>query len=324
MSARPDLSRWTPVAIDVNGAQPSIDWCDMRGERFGDPFFGQTVARLTDGAGARPVVRTPLSALAEFDGEPSLDPSGLVFHIGRCGSTLVARLLGLVSGVLAVREPQPINSLLEAEASHLDEAQRVETLRLLVRALGRVRFGDERRFILKLSSWNVCSARLFLRAFPGVPVAWIQRRPVEVMASMMKAPPGWLALRNRPLAAARMFGVEPGELTGVDGFEFAARLLAAMFDGAEQLDACVVDYLDLPGAVPDVIAPHFGISLDESDRAAMADLARYHAKAMEPVPFSDDSAQKRAVPERALAVSSALLEGRYGRLDDRRVTSHGH
>lgn len=318
MGAASDFSGWTPVALRLDGEEPGIDWCDLRGERFSDPFFGQTVARLATPAGSRPVVRTPLTVLAELDGEPALDPCGFIFHVGRCGSTLVSRLLGLVSGVLAVREPQAINTLLEWGAPSLDESEQVRILRLLVRALGRIRFGDEACFVLKLSSWNVCKARLFQQAFPGVPSLWVQRRPVEVMASMMKAPPGWLGLRDRPQAAAQLFGARPGELTGVDGFEFAARLLACMFDGANALDARVIDYIDLPDAVADLVAPYFGIELTEHDRTAMAEQARYHAKAAGNVPYADDSVQKRAVPERAQAVSAALLEERYARLDSRR------
>ena len=37
----------------------------------------------------------------------------------------------------------------------------------LVRALGRKRFGDERHYVLKLSSWNVHALALFRRAFPA-------------------------------------------------------------------------------------------------------------------------------------------------------------
>lgn len=314
-----DLARWTPVAFHPGVPESCIDWCDMTGERFADPFFHETVARLTKGTGERPVVRTPLAALTELDGAPSLDPCGLVFHMGRCGSTLVGRLLSLVPGVVAVREPTPINNLLEAGPASMDESERVRILRLLVRALGRVRFGDERSYVLKLSSWNVCHASLFRRAFPGVPMVWVQRRPLEVLASMIEGPPGWLALRDRPAQVAHQFGLDPARLPGrMDGFEFAGRLVAAMLDAALATDACIVDYDELPDAVPDIVAPHFGIACSAGDRAAMEELARYHAKRADAVPFTDDTERKHTVPDRAVAVASSLLEERYSRLNERR------
>ena len=148
----PDLTRWTPFALNLGNTESSIDWCDMTGERYSEPFFEETVSRLAKGINARPVVRTPLSMLYELDKEPSLEPCGIVFHMGRCGSTLLARQLGLVSGVVSVREPQIINTLLGANSELIDSSSQAQILRLLARALGRVRFGDERYFVLKLSS----------------------------------------------------------------------------------------------------------------------------------------------------------------------------
>jgi hypothetical protein len=319
MPQSPDLARWTPVAVNLDGAEPSVDWCDMSGERFTDPFFDQSVARFMSSGKGRSIVRTPLSALHDLDQARSLDPCGFIFHVGRCGSTLVSRLLGLVPGVIAVREPRPINNLLEADLERLDEAEQVRLLRSLIRALGRVRFGDERHFVLKLSSWNIRKAALFREAFPKVPMVWLQRRPLEVLASMFVDPPGWLALRNQPAKAAQFFGLDPAAVIRMDGFEFAAQLLASMFDAATEFDLEIVDYDDLPRAVTDVVAPLFGITFSAADRLLMEEQARYHAKSANAVPFSDDSERKRSAPERAVAVSSALLDPRYGLLNDRRL-----
>jgi hypothetical protein len=264
------------------------------------------------------VVRTPLAVLHELNQAPSLEPCGFIFHIGRCGSTLVSRLLGLAPGVVAVREALPVNNLLEADPGRIDEAEQVRALRSLIRALGRVRFGDERHFVLKLSSWNIRKADLLHAAFPGTPLLWLQRRPLEVLASMFTEPPGWLALRNHPAKAAQFFGLELEAVKRMDGFEFAAHLLAAMFDAAAAADPAVIDYNDLPDAVAEVVAPLFGIALSADDRAAMAEQARYHAKSAAAVPFTDDSERKRRVPGRAAAVCAALLDQRYELLNDRR------
>jgi hypothetical protein len=324
MPSIPELAHWTPVALNLNDPEPGIDWCDMRGERFTDPFFDHTVARLVNNGAGRPVVRTPLDALLELDAAPSLEPSGFVFHMGRCGSTLVGRLLGMLPGVVAVLEPRPINNLLEAYPTRLNEEAQIQILQLLVRALGRVRFGDERRLVLKLSSWNIRKAALFRRAFPEVPMVWVQRRPVEVMASMLKDPPAWLALRNHPAQAAHFFGVDPAVVTRVDGFEFAARLLASMLDAAAESDVCIIDYDDLPGAVADIVAPLFGIDINARDRAMLEEQARYHSKTAGAVPFTDDSERKRAVPDRVKDVSSSLLDERYSLLNTRRVEQRAH
>jgi hypothetical protein len=269
-----DLAAWTPVALHLN--PPSIDWCDLRGARFAEPFLDQTVERLV--AEGRALARTDLDALLALDSAPSLEPDGIVLHLSRCGSTLVSRLLATVPGVLVVAEPAPLNTLLQADPARIDRAARIRVLRLLARALGRIRFGDERRYVLKLSSWNVRRADLLLQAFPAAKFAWVQREPAEVMASLLAEPPGWLALHARPRVAEHLFGIPPDETAALDRVAFAARALGAMLAAAADLPGPVVDYRDLPAAVWTRVAPSFGIGLDEEAVARMQQESRFDAK----------------------------------------------
>ena len=107
-----ELARWTPIRFDLSGAAPVVDWADLSEERFVEPFFDQTVARWASGPRARPLVRTGLEALVALDNEPSLEPAGMIFHLSRCGSTLVSRLLGTLPGAVVLAEPSPLNALL--------------------------------------------------------------------------------------------------------------------------------------------------------------------------------------------------------------------
>src|SRR5580693_7060641 len=134
-----DLARWTPVRLDVSGPAPTVYWADLSAERFAEPFFDQTVARWARGPRARPLVKTGLEALAALDGGPSLEPAGMIFHLSRCGSTLVSRLLGTLPGVVVVNEPAPLNTLLGLGPDRVDEAALAGVVRLVVRALGRCR-----------------------------------------------------------------------------------------------------------------------------------------------------------------------------------------
>ncbi len=119
-----DLARWTPVRLDFSGPAPAVYWADLSAERFVEPFFDQTVTRWASGPTARPLVRTGLEALVALDGEPSLEPAGIIFHLSRCGSTLVSRLLGTLPGVVVLAEPGPLNSILGLD--RVDEATLVK------------------------------------------------------------------------------------------------------------------------------------------------------------------------------------------------------
>src|SRR6202051_1333175 len=189
-----DLARWTPVRLDFSGSAPAVDWADLSAERFAEPFFDQTVARWASGPRARPVVRTGLEALVALDSEPSREPAGMIFPLSRCGSTLVSRLLGTLPGVVVVAEPAPLNAVLGLDPDRIDDATLAQLVRLVVRALGRYRHGDERRFVLKCTSWNVRRQAVLAAAFPETPWIWVQRDPARVLASLFANPPGWLGL----------------------------------------------------------------------------------------------------------------------------------
>ena len=200
-----DLARWTPVRLDFSGPAPAVYWADLSAERFVEPFFDQTVARWASGPSARPLVKTGLEALGALDGEPSLEPAGMIFHLSRCGSTLVSRLLGTLPGVVVIAEPAPLNALLGLDPDRVDDAALAKIVRLLVRALGRCRHGDERRLVLKCTSWNIRRRAVLAAAFPETPWIWVQRDPARVLASLLAEPPGWLGLQAAPRSGRAAF-----------------------------------------------------------------------------------------------------------------------
>jgi hypothetical protein len=306
-----DLAGWTPIRLVLQPPEPVLEWCDLRGLRFEEPFFDQTVARWTGGAAPRPIIRTTLQELAALDGERSLDPAGFIFHMSRCGSTLVSRLLSTLPGMIVVSEPGPINSLLEADPERVHDAARVTVLRLLIRALGRIRHGDETGYVVKLSSWNVRLLPLFRRAFPDTPRIWVQRRPAEVMASILAGPPGWMRLRNDPRRAEYLFGLDPAAVAGMAAEEFCARALAAMLAAwrheAEERDL-VLDYRDLPGAIRDRVVPFLGLMPSEGDFARMVDEARFYAKDPAKRIFTGNAG---AIPEPIGALARELVDPVY-------------
>jgi len=285
-----DLARWTPVRLDFSGPTPVVYWADLTSERFVDPFLDQTVARWASGPNARPPVRTGLEALAALDSEPSLEPTGMIFHLSRCGSTVASRLLGTLPGVLVLAEPAPLNTLLGLDADGVDEAGLVAAVRLVVRALGRCRHGHERRLVLKCSSWNIRRRAILTAAFPETPWVWVQRDPAQVLASLLAKPPGWLGRREPPQRAIRRFGLDPAAVPAMTRPEFAARALGAMLEAAaiDPAQRLCIDYQELPDAVWQRVAPHFGLETDTAAIARMTAESRLYAKDPAPRIFTGE------------------------------------
>jgi hypothetical protein len=290
-----DLAQWTPIRFNLSTSTPTVDWADLSAERFVEPFFDQTVGRWSVGPRAQPLVRTGLDALVALDGEPSLDPAGLIFHFSRCGSTLVSRLLATMPRVVMIAEPSPLNALLALDPARVDGATLVRVVRLLVRALGRRRHGDEQHLVLKCTSWNIRRQEILTAAFPNTPWAWVQRDPVQVVASLLAKPPGWLGYQVPPVQTALRFGIDPALMPTMTREEFAARALGSMlFSAATGPPRRIcVDHAELPSAVWQRVAPHFGIEIDSSAIERMTEQSRYYSKESEPQQFSGRESEAR-------------------------------
>jgi hypothetical protein len=275
-----DLAGWTPVRVNGNG-EPLIEWRWLGDARFRQPFFIQTV----DEALQRPFSllfsqETPIETLAGL--APGPDPSGLVLHVSRCGSTLVTQMLATEPARLVLSEPLPVDGILRAHAS-VD--QRARWLRMVVGALGRA--GDTGRgYVLKLDAWAACDLDVVRVAFPDTPWIFLHRDPLEVLASHLRQRgahmvPGALA--------PELFGLDRAMLAAMTPEEYMARVFAAICRGAlthRDEKALFLDYRALPGAVDDVL-DWFGLDANDDERERMNTVAHLNAKNPR-LPFTRD------------------------------------
>ncbi|HTZ77117.1 MAG TPA: hypothetical protein VMC10_04385 [Stellaceae bacterium] len=319
------LAGWTPVFAAIQAGELMVDWGDLGDLRFSDPFFDQTVERWAGGNPPPELRRTGAEALEALDGEPSLDPDGIICHLSRCGSTLLSRQLASVPGMVVASEPGPINALLLQGAGQWPPARLAEALRLMVRAIGRRRHGDERHFVLKLSSWNIRQLTIFRRAFPGIPVVWVQRAPLAVATSLLDAPAGWMQPGQSAAMADAVFGPALPALAAPD--DLCLRALAALLTAAREAAHTgrflAVDYRELPAAAWSRVAPFLNLPLDATVVARMVEEARYDAKEPGRRPFAGSA--KRAVPNRVRALVARHLTPLYeevgGLADSAKVAS---
>lgn len=279
-----DVADWMPWRLSPGPDGPVVEWVHTAGVSFDDPFFDQTLQRalrhpfrLLFGA------RTRLGDIAADTARaPALPVAGVVLHLSRCGSTLVAQVLDALPRLLVLSEPGAVDAALRlAAAAHpLPDRSVVGPahVRGVIDALARARHADHAACVLKLDAWAVIDLPVLRAALPGVPWVFVHRDGAAVLAShhlsrgahvlpgVMPSPwPTW----------------DPGLPPGLDPDEHAARVLAAIGRAALDHagpDGLFVDHADLPGAVADVIAPHFGLTIDAADRTAMAEAGRRDAK----------------------------------------------
>ncbi|MEJ0026250.1 MAG: hypothetical protein WDN01_09500 [Rhizomicrobium sp.] len=307
------LAGWLPVNIVAANNQICVDWAYFGEGPLAEPFFEDSARRAL----RRPInrlarYRTPLAELAGLvERQDALPPSGFIFHMSRCGSTLAAQMLASDRRNVVISEAAPLDAVVRLDFGRLPRAP---LLSAMVRALGRRRSAVQERYFIKLDSWHTLALPLFRLVFPDVPWVFLYRRPADVLASQMSE----RGIQTVP-------GILPPELFGLtaaddrDPADYCARVLRrtceAAIDPYARGGGLLVNYDELPEAVWTRMLPHFGVDVDTEDRARLAEAAAFDAKAPN-MPYAGPAPTKRqALTPEVQATAAHVLGDVYRRLE---------
>jgi hypothetical protein len=319
-----DLAGWVPLRIDWRDSGPVVDWGFLGTRRFTDPFFAQTIY---------PCVRHPadllfrhqtaLDDLGEIvESQPGLRPTGFIFHMSRCGSTLISQMLAAAPENIVLSEAGPIDDILRGHFRNSDitEERRVQWLQWLLGVLARRRHPAERNVFLKFDCWHVMFLPLIRRAFPDVPWIFLYREPLEVMASAQKQLGGQMI---PGVLEPGLFGWDAATVSRMTLYEYAARVLAKICEAAlAQAQAShgkLVNYRQLPASIWPALMEYWKVEFSAEETVRMLGAAQMNAK--NPVlPFEADSQAKRdAVTEESRALTQQWLDRVYQQLESQRL-----
>ena len=303
------LAGWIPIRIYWLESRPLVDWCWVGKRRYAEPFLDHTVdvcLRLPFANLCRP--QTPIDLLRERHAiDPGLQPTGFIFHMSRCGSTLLSQTLAALPKNVVISEAGSIDLVLRAKFRHptLTDEDRACWLQWLVSALAQRTNGDEEFLFIKFDSWSILDFPLIRRAFPKVPWIFLYRDPVEVLVSQ-------LTHRGAHMVPG---GIEP-ELFGIgndDVFtmrpeEYCARVLGSICEAAlrhhQSSPGLMVNYRQLPNAMWTEVTKFFGVDVSVTDLEAFRRAATRDAK--NPLlEFESDSQVKQTKANDAVRLASA-------------------
>jgi hypothetical protein len=275
--AAAQLHAWTPVRVRLRTGE--IDWA-LVDAPLGEPFFEQSA----DLAMQHPFNlafgrRTSLAVLGALHAPaPGIAPAGFVFHMSRCGSTLVAQMLAQLAATVVLSEPQPLDALLRLRGRGVDDETLIGWFRAMLSALAQPRNG-ERQLFVKFHAWHVLELPFIARAFPNVPWTFVFREPRAVLRSQIKS-----------LGAEAILGTIDPAYLGLDyaaghampSDEYAARVVGAFCAAALRYAgtgrSAFVEYASLPDAVFSEVLPFFGVRAGDAEAARMRDAARLDTK----------------------------------------------
>lgn len=265
------LKNWYPITIDRNTKQ--VFWRDLGIMRFTAPFFHMTLANQS--REEQRTCITNLLALAEF--RDSIAPSAFIFHISRCGSTLITQMLSDLAHCIVLSEPPILDAFFRTHRSGNEND--LEVFRQLINVLGQKRFPEERHLIIKFDCWHIANINFVRRAFPNVPIIFLYRNPHHVLTShqRQRGPqmiPNFIDMVN--------LQIDSRHLPDSDFDAYTAQLLDQFFIEAikesKKNKLNLVNYNQLPKIVWEKLLSEFQINCSMTQLNQMQQRSQFHSK----------------------------------------------
>ncbi len=327
MLAHPsDLSGWLPIALALRRQASTVTWMECGARPLREPFFHHTIRALR-AAGDPRERQTSLDTLeAAANAMDAVPVAGFIFHLSHCGSTLVANAARAANGAVVLSEAEPLSRLfspyrigLWPYTADAWASARDRLLCALTRVYAQRRAGDERRLIVKLTSWNLLSASVVRRLWPEVPTLIVIRDPVEVLVSTASQPTMWMRLKDCPVEAAMLFGWPIAEIREMSRAEYGARAIAALCDAALAIvgPGCqVVDYQQIDTRVLRDLSAWFNGPLTPDEEHRVEQAAQVYSKDpfLRRRPADDRDAKQRSASPEIRAAVERWARGPYEQL----------
>jgi len=312
-----------PLAIDPRG-DGSIIWADLGDAPFKEWQYIFTIKSLAEAGRITSAFRSSMDVLRQDQlFEDSLDPSGFIFHISRCGSTLFAKSLAQLDENIVINQGAPLQHGFWAYLTGdwrkpvSADAASLQMFRNLIRVMTRPRVPGVERAFVKFISWNVLYADFIQVAFPNVPTVFLYRSPSEVIASVKKATTAALTARGS-LKGSFISDLSVGAQQVLSDTEYLAHCYAHYFKVVETASSSNISCFEYPEItaenLPFLLRKGFNYCPTNTQLAAMRKQFLFHSKDdSQAKRFADDSREKRAAVD---AIDTALIEALCGKFVD--------
>ncbi|MFZ6746073.1 sulfotransferase [Undibacterium sp. JH2W] len=270
------MQGWFPVAIDTSTGD--LCWRHVGLHRFLESFFLDTLNQQN--REQRQLCQTPLSLLSEqVQDLTQVGPTAFIFHVSRCGSTLLTQMLASLPQCIVMSEPPVIDAFFRYHHAHHDLPGAVSIFRHLIAALGQKRHMEERHFFIKFDSWHLPWVDFVRSAYPDIPIVFLYREPAAVLAShrRQRGPqmiPGLLNTSRLKPDAQHML---PGDFD-----LYAASVLSSMFRSADEhaltANLILLNYPQLPGILWEELLALFQIECEDREMQKLKARSGLHSK----------------------------------------------
>jgi hypothetical protein len=167
------------------------DWLYLGKKRFTEPFFEETMTacRNANTKHRRYKILSDLDWMVERSAEMSSIPlTAIVFHVSRCGSTLLSQLLAADEKNIVLSEVPFLDDMLRLPYQRMDivKAKAADYFKAALAFYGQQRTNGQERLFIKADCWHLHFYEELRIIFPTVPFFLLFRDPMAVLQSQQK------------------------------------------------------------------------------------------------------------------------------------------
>jgi hypothetical protein len=198
-----------PITIIPSAEKYNVAWLNVEDYQFTEWKFKASIKNFTANQSKKQAFTADIQLLASDEIlTDCLYPSGFIFHVSKCGSTLLAKALAQAREHIVMTEASPLHENLwryltnNWQAPVNLSAENLALIKNLILSMGRRRTAEQQAYFIKFRSWNTVFFDIITRIFPDVPCLFLYRDPNEVLVSSLHKPPeGQLRLKGTAAAA---------------------------------------------------------------------------------------------------------------------------
>lgn len=183
------LQNWVPYQLKTEEGEERCRWLYLADKTFTEPFFDETILHCRNNLPLNrklPVLSSPEMLTAWSAGLDTCRPAALIFHVSRCGSTLLSQFFSQWPGSVVLSEVPFVDALLRRAFFSAWQTDKEEQALAALRLYSRPRQGNDRRCFIKTDSWHLHFHEFWKRHFPDTPRLFLYRHPAEVIRSQQK------------------------------------------------------------------------------------------------------------------------------------------
>ncbi len=285
------VKNWIPVKLYPEDDDLLCRWLYVGNKDFTEPFFDDTIAtchKLPENGFLQKRLSSTAVLTEQVKEIEVIEPTAFIFHISRCGSTLISQMLGMQRSNIILSEVPFFDELLRYGKKHHCMPGILPQLTAAIGLYAAKRNEDQQQLFIKVDSWHIHFYKELRTLYPTVPFFLLYRKPDEVLRSQQKKR-GMQALPN--FLEAAIFGFEEALISSMQLDEYMGMVIESYLEAFVEIlqkdrSAYPINYHDGAMQIVDTIASVTGLQISKSEKLLMQKRAGFHAKFPEQV-FSE-------------------------------------